>query len=293
MIGNPDNNFQKNISELGLILNYNGNAGTSLPDNQILYLQENYSFPRNKIWNNKSNEDKRNIFSLSGCDTSLLKANQTSGQVKFNLWRLFGKNGEGAVIVFKIANNQSNWKDFHIGKINYGPSVKGRLKKIYKSYLELKKQHKDYYHIDFRKLFPFYKSNLYKPENEIRIIYDFTKKLIGNIEIRSPKDIFIFPDIKEDMEKTYKKYSNNREENKIKYISLPLTEKGFEQIDGEDSPDWNAGIPKLKIHKIILGFQYKDEIWRKLILDEITDLIKTSLDYSPSIELSRFIKSYW
>jgi len=36
MIGNPDNNFQKNISELGLILNYNGNAGTSLPDNQIL-----------------------------------------------------------------------------------------------------------------------------------------------------------------------------------------------------------------------------------------------------------------
>jgi len=51
--------------------------------------------------------------------TSLCKYNEKSGD-DFNLWRLYGENGSGIAIVFKLLNPNANWNNFLISNIIYG-----------------------------------------------------------------------------------------------------------------------------------------------------------------------------
>ena len=60
---------------------------------------------------------KRSIFLTSFC-TYDMELNDED----YNMWRLYGDNGNGVGLVFEVENYEDNWNDVHFGKVQYGKS---------------------------------------------------------------------------------------------------------------------------------------------------------------------------
>jgi hypothetical protein len=74
----------------------------------------------------KIEESKRSIFTTSFCSY-----NDQEGE-DFNMWRLYGNNGRGVGLVFEVMNENMNWSDYILGKVNYGKSnIDQLIKQVY------------------------------------------------------------------------------------------------------------------------------------------------------------------
>jgi hypothetical protein len=219
-------------------------------------------------------EDARtNIFLISFCEREILSEVKN----EFNLWRLYGKNGKGIVIVFSIHNDPIYWRDFHLSEVFYGT----KKREVFNELIDLV----DNFNktdpkitIDFGKLIPFHKSRLFELEKEVRLIYDRREIRAGvkNRTLRSQEKL-IFPVIQTDLLKIIE------QKDKVRYLRIPLY-----TLDNHEPEPW---IPVLRIEQIIVGYNYVEEAVK--IIDNIKELSQNSLGFIPIIKQTRLKNFYW
>lgn len=214
---------------------------------------------------------KSELFSFSFCKSFLLQGK--TKRKEFNLWRLYGKEGEGVIIEFEIANNKDKWKDFYLSEVKYGYRQKMKFKKISNFLKQLDKTKPNVY-ADLSPLLCFHKSGLYDNEFEVKLIYDYRKTHGWGPTEYSKYKKKQFPKIRMDILK------NNIN---VRFLELSLLHHNFKQI--------NESIPLLKIKRIVIGYKHKN-IFTELI-KAIKDLCLDKLGYYPKIELARVTKDYF
>jgi hypothetical protein len=216
---------------------------------------------------------KDNIFLISFCEKEILK-NLTS---EFNIWKLYGQNGKGVAIIFSTQNNSSYWRDYHISKVFYGSSNRNVFIKLVDLMDELNIEPPTIY-IDFDKIAAFHKSNLYKLEKEVRLIYD-CRQLRAGFHANTDHSFghFIIPNVKSELQKIIDK------KDKVHYLSLPIYHKSISHVD--------PSIPLLKIEKILIGYNFIDEV--SSLKTCLEDLCQNNIGYIPEIHQTRLKNYYW
>ena len=114
---------------------------------------------------------KDNLYIISFCEREILK----NASDEFNMWRFYGQNGKGLAIVFSIANDPSNWRDFHISKVVYGADQRKKFVKLLDLVAQLNETSPQI-NVDFGKLCAFHKSKMFEIEKEVRIVFDRRQK---------------------------------------------------------------------------------------------------------------------
>ncbi len=254
-----------------------------------LYNLRNLNDPREFVFasnlllaNEKKIEDaKDNLFIMSFCESNILK-NLSS---EFNMWRLYGQQGKGLGIVFSIANEPENWNDFHLSKVYYGTNERSNFKKLLDE-LENLNNEGQVFDIDLGKICAFHKSNLFKPEMEVRILFDKRILRTGkHSRTTTHQGKLVFPIIKSDL---FKVIENK---DKVRFLQIPIYHNELRQNNGNDilvSTDLET--PLLKIEEIIIGYDFQK-------IEEITDIIgqlcANHLGYKPKIKQTRLTGYYW
>lgn len=170
-----------------------------------------------------------------------------------NLWRFYGRNGNGVAVHFEIENDCKTWDSFHLGKIYYGDFTQSALHDFL-SHLQLS-PHKDRLYPQVVPLLAFHKSDIYQSELEFRLLchspggsldrpnYPYEKRNYG----------LTFPIIRP-------KYSVQKGFGR--YLMLPLANRFTEEHFFFEK------APRIRITKITLGFKYssrqRDEILKVL-----------------------------
>ena len=238
-----------------------------------------YSFAGDLITTDadRRKDAKDNFYLLSMCEKSLLTSKDTK-ETEFNMWRLYGNNGEGVAIELSFDESQPvNWNDYFLSKVLYGASSKTNLKGLNKLQSQLE-NFKPQVSVDLGQIVCFHKARLFKLEQEVRLLFDHRKiKAVGPTTY-SFKNEVTSPIIRTDISK-----SSNRTHT-IKYLELPIYHSKFKSISDE------AKIPIPKIEKIILGYQFKDNF--ETVANHLKDLCNKQLGYVPKIEKSRLTKWY-
>jgi hypothetical protein len=203
-----------------------------------------YSFAGDLItFNNINKEDaKENMYLFAMCKTSILTG---PTEYEFNMWRLYGQNGDGVCIQFDFSTNpQIGWRDYFISEVFYGSSTKTNLKAI-KELLKKYEDERPKTEIDLGQIVAFHKSNLYKLESEVRLLFDNREKKIFRASIyKDSNGKQMSPIINIDITRSV---SNNKE---IKYLELPIFYNNFQPVFIPNK------IPIPKIERIILGHSY-------------------------------------
>lgn len=237
-----------------------------------------YSFAGNLITFNHENkiDAQDNFYLLSMCQPELLT---NSTEIEFNMWRLYGSNGQGIAIELSYEESQPlDWKDYFLGTVQYGAESKTKLKELSKLLKQLDNG-RPKVGVDLGQIVCFHKSRLFKLEQETRLLFDARKiKFVGHSTYKSKDGETTSPIIKTDILKS----SVGTKE--IKYLELPIYHKKFKSVND------NNAIPIPKIERIILGYQYQDNF--KKVATHLTDLCQQRLGYSPKIEKSRLTKFY-
>jgi Protein of unknown function (DUF2971) len=250
--------------------------------NVRFYNLHNLNDPReftfaSKVFNIKEDliqDAKDNIFTMSFCEIEILKKSTS----EFNMWRLYGDNGKGIGLVFKIINDSKKWEDFHVSKIIYGASERFKFVKLINLLNDLN-HNAPRLEVDLGKILAFHKSRLFELEKEVRIIFDKREKRIGmqSKTVSNKDNKQIFPIIKSDLAKLVDNPSN------IRYLKLPIFYEGKNDYDDE--------IPLLKIEQIILGYNFVEQIPE--IKKHIEQLCDEQLGYKPKIVQTRLKDYYW
>jgi hypothetical protein len=194
---------------------------------------------------------------------------------KFNMWRLYGKDGKGCLINFEFSITPPlDWHEFYFAPIKYGIEKKINISRL-KRYLDNINRSSEKIGIDLDPLPCFHKSGLYRMEKEFRLLYDgreikgYKPRNITQNGIKIFPNIFVEP--------------RNRSTKLIKYLDLPIFKSAFQNID--------ESIPILKINSITLGYQFKNNFDRKR--SELESLANQNLGYVPEITRSLLSKTYW
>jgi hypothetical protein len=221
----------------------------------------------------KLSDSLENLFTISFVNLNKDKKGFMSN--KFNMWRLYGDNGEGCFIDFEFTNNlPSDWHEFHFAPIRYGIERKKNIMKL-KSFIKRMDPEKEKIGIDIDPLPCFHKAGIYRIENEYRLLYDGRFKkgyLPREITINGKK---IFPKIVE--------YQTAAEGKSIKYLDLPIFP------DSTMFSDDN--IPMIRIKSITIGYRHKYD-FNDLKLN-LENLALENLGYLPDIKLSSLSKTFW
>jgi hypothetical protein len=115
---------------------------------------------------------KRAMFVTSFCGYDDIKRNEN-----YNMWRLYGKNGYGAALVFEIENYSENWDNYFFGKVQYGnnnPALKN-LKNFINFHNNFKINHRRLSRIPefIAILCLMHKHTVWEIENEDRLFANF------------------------------------------------------------------------------------------------------------------------
>lgn len=205
------------------------------------------------------------------------------------MWRLYGSEGRGAALIFEVENNSDDWHHFTIGEVKYG------LNEVSERYREF---------VDFFNTFQ--KSNNFPIQNQ-PLTYTAFLALHKNIGWKYEKEIRILSNYEFDdytykvgigsdlLTKVYHSYSSNF--GHYAYLELPLVGSvEYERLDNFSSKnDMNdlhskflSMLPRLKIVKVILGYQYSGKQWV-----DIQRIISYEANKHPSltfnIALSKFL----
>ncbi|RYE13128.1 MAG: DUF2971 domain-containing protein [Rickettsiales bacterium] len=183
-----------------------------------------------------------------------------NNEEEFTMWRLYGAEGRGAALIFKVENNIEDWHRFTIGQVKYGLNeASERYREFVSFFNDFQKFNNNPIQnqpITYTAFLALHKNIGWEYENEIRILIyykydDYTYKTgIGS-------DL---------LTKVYHSYNNNS--GHYAYIELPLVGSvEYERLNSlflkDDMNDLHSGflsmLPRLKLEKIILGYQYSPE----------------------------------
>ena len=229
-----------------------------------------------KVFNltqSKKSDAKENFYLISFCDSRLL--NEVTSE--FNMWRLYGDNGKGVAVKFSIDNDPLHWRDFHMSDVKYGHDNRNLFAQLSKLSQEISNS-KFSVDVDLSKLCIFHKSNLYKVEREIRLIYD-RREMRAGLKNRTIKyfDQLVFPKLRYDLFKIAE--SND----KTRYLEIPIRHVLYQEYEPE--------LPLLKIEEIIVGYNFIKK--PNKLLDRIKEMCVERLGYEPKVGQTRLHKFYW
>lgn len=215
-----------------------------------------------KILDLEVNQDQVENFKSSLFVTSICAYNDTEKD-NFDLWRLYGRNGQGVAIVFEIANSENSWNDFLLGKVCYG--LKNGFSKSLEQAIKLTNEFVRDHHFKLKALpqiigflLAHHKNDIWEIEKEFRLStfveydkYDMQPKPSLRI-LKDSLSFFLNGSGKQlayyNFPLDYKLKSNYPEYYKGSVESTSLLEK----------------IPQLKINKIIIGYSLSEKLTREL-----------------------------
>lgn len=200
-------------------------------------------------FHNRPDDAKENIFSLSMCASDEIFSDSSKEHL---LWKLYGRNGYGAILRLSFESNMTLWESYYLAKMFYDlknfTAIKELNEKTDNEYLD-------------PLVASFVKLPIYSFEEEIRLIYDNRNpiKVTNHGKLTYP---LIFKDKIESP-------------NNIQYIKLPLL--NFFKNHSTYVPysgDWDIDpeLPKIKIVEVILGYRHSEDE-----LNSIKEIIKTKL----------------
>jgi hypothetical protein len=215
---------------------------------------------------------RENFFILSFCENihDILPAE------KFNIWRLYGGDGNGCIIKISfIENDPVDWHNFYLSKVYYGINARSHISHISELLKDINKDNK-YLGIDLGQIMCFHKSSLYRSEKEVRLLYDKReKKGLSSTSHYNSDNQLTFPIIRTEISDSF--------DSKIKYLEIPII--NFSNIPTEEH------IPVIKINQVILGYRLKNQFEK--VKTELEVVFKQKLGYCPSISLSKLSKTFW
>lgn len=218
---------------------------------------------------------KKNIFSLSMCDF-------TNGVESFDMWRLFGKNGNGVGIVFSFFDNHNDWlNDSFLSKVYYGKEGAGlsKFETLKEKHLAfLKNNSKDGKNKVLRGIgteegipdsmalfMAFHKSSFYNVETEVR----FLKSFLNEHEINGyNRSLELLVDNQNAVQYGYRipilsKENIEKREKDVKLNELNR-EPGIGHVRRDFPPEATElkkminGDPFIVIEKVILGYRFDE-----------------------------------
>lgn len=234
-----------------------------------------YSFAGDLLTFNADNREdaKRNMFLLSMCRTDILTR---PTQYEFNMWRLYGGEGTGVGIQLDFYESPlRNWKDYYLSEVFYGDTARTKLRELNRLLIGLESD-KPSVTIDLGQIVAFHKSNLFRLEKEVRLLFDNRQKRMHGSSVYSDHRGQLSPLMYDDVAKSQKL---NRP---ISYLELPIFSKGFDLI--------SERIPIPKIQKLILGYSYHKDCEEVAIT--LRELCLDSLGYDVPVEQTRLAKYY-
>ncbi|MBK7311936.1 MAG: DUF2971 domain-containing protein [Sphingobacteriaceae bacterium] len=218
----------------------------------------NYAFNHiaEEINHDKVKNLKSQIFSFSFC-----KYNATDLLDDFEMWRLYGLDGNGIGLVFSIdQNNRDTWHHCILSEILYGENKKKSLlefrerdkafKEKYKNDITLENTHEL-----ALAMASLHKDDIFINEKEVRLLW--TTKANNKIWHDHDTDYDIYETLNKDGDKTH--YFN------LKLYSPNLfQELRKKEAESSEYPQAFAKFtklhrPKIQIDKIILGYRIKNE----------------------------------
>ena len=204
---------------------------------------------------------KQNYFVGSFCEYDLKKKDDD-----FNLWRLYGNNGNGAALVFEIENLEDDWENFFMGKIFYNEN--NHIVKTFEEFIRFHKEFNEEHHLfeNTPNVLPImglhFKDDIWKVENEFRLFtscpfeyYTFQNEFRGNQNSYLSNTI---------------EHTINRNGDLVSYISLPLNKNKALQdlksrlLDEQLANDFFSSIPHLKLKKVVLGYNVSSDLFHKI-----------------------------
>lgn len=237
-----------------------------------------------KMTEDEQEEFRRSFFIFSGCEIQ-----DEAESEDYNLWRLYGSNGNGVAIEFEITNPKSDWTDIYYGKVNYGED--NTLYKEMKSFIDVHQEfdRKHFLFNNIPSIIPaiglHFKNKIWEIEKEIRLLaycpYDkytleLTSLISGNPILNSRIEHVL-----------------SNKGNPTSYLKLPiniqkLKQKYAKNLSISKTNNLISTIPHLKINRIILGYNND-----KNILYEIGKLIDCQyaqrLKYNIKLQFSKYI----
>jgi hypothetical protein len=204
----------------------------------------------------------------------------------FNLWRLYGDNGNGVAIEFEILNSEDSWDNVFYGKVSYGAfnNSYDEMKSFVGFHQEFNKKYGLFNNIP--SIIPaiafHFKDEIWNVENEIRLIAHCSF---------DQNDFSVKPfRIKNNILNYTIKHVLNKSGKPTAYVSLPLIlDEGINRIsevakDEQFAIDFYKCIPHLKINKIILGYNRSFETLMNL--EELVCRIYNDKKYARNIRVS-------
>jgi hypothetical protein len=235
---------------------------------------QEFTYPFSKFEFTKSSLStthlKSCLYAISFC-----KYDEKSNPDSFDMWRLYGNDGQGVAFIFSMEQNLDYWEDFYLSKVYYGETdiqafedLDERHKKFFKTSKISFNEHlfdtgKDRFPFQIFVLPAFHKHSLYKIENEVRLV-----KLFNPFDYKHRKHY----------------YSVNKNYDSANYIKLKINTQKDIDISERNQP-------KIAIEKLILGYRFTNKNFEK-IKKVVEDASVHSESHMITTELSR-LKKYF
>jgi len=219
---------------------------------------------------------------------------------ELTMWKLYGRDGDGVALVFEMINPIEKWHDWYYGGITYLESeqktrvlsqfedIQGKLEVLKDKFCNQSLV----FEVELLAAFAFYKSNLFHPENELRLL--FRNKLEGNENLFTGhwQDDHMNPKKKCGI-RTY--HTINRRLEPAYYCTYPIYWH-LHNLNPEEYWYYSKG-PQLRIKKVVFGHNHdqkrvdKMKDWHDAILPKLVSQ-ESIKDYSVEFLVSPIRKYF-
>ncbi|MEK7226759.1 MAG: DUF2971 domain-containing protein [Bacteroidota bacterium] len=228
---------------------------------------------------------KRNMFLTSFCSYNMKEQDED-----YNMWRLYGGDGNGVGLVFGIEDYQNHWNEVYFGKVHYGNSNEAfnNLKAFIDYHHSFNNDHKilDTYPTWIPVMCMLHKDKIWEIEKECRL-FAFC-----------PFDEYTFesnPGIKNYLMYDHINHCINKKGEKVAYTHIPLNlpkikeefQKKLKNIEG-GAESLFSSFPHFKLKRIVLGYNLNKAAFNTM--DYAYKIAKEKLGYSVEIFDSVFKK---
>ncbi|ENA1801912.1 DUF2971 domain-containing protein [Flavobacterium psychrophilum] len=220
----------------------------------------------------------------------VFSASEYNNDDDFNMWRLYGDNGNGVALVFEVDDNFKNWKGIHISKVSYSEDDESfqNVKNFIDFHNKFQSKHEPF--ISVPSIIPlvgaFQKNKIWSIENEFRIVAtcDFDEHNFKTNSDFISKNYFL---------KTTLNHQVNNSGKLVSYLELPITEKFLdEKFKNETDEEWvndcKKLYPRIKLKKIVFGHNIRGTAKSDSLIEYWSNVIPSKIGHKVEIQFSEF-----
>lgn len=176
----------------------------------------------------------------------------------FNMWRLYGQNGNGVGIIYEIPNTNDKWYQFFLGKVIYDKESKSSqlLKAFIDYHNRFVSEHPDF--IDnIPTIIPsfllFHKNPIWSVEKEHRL-FTYLHYDKDTLDMRGFSSNFFFE------EYLCHSFGSNKKENAFLRMPIrPYRIDDFKKFRDTEEEKFLKTLPEITLSKVLLGYNYSEK----------------------------------